>query len=397
MKKNILIFLSFVAIVFFWRIALHTITIASDSVLLYQPSFPYSNDLLKSSGLPKSIYSFANFDGVHYLTIVKRGYVGTALIQAFFPLYPVLILVFSFNIISPILVGQLLSLCFLGLFLFILHKLAITDGYTIDFKLVCVAVLLFPTSLYFAAVYAESLFLFLVVSSFLFARKKRWLLAVIFAGLASATKVVGIALVPALFIELLLQEKIISKAQFTIAGLKKVLIKMYEKKEKLLLLVLSSSGLIIYMGYLHFTFSDPLYFFHVQSEFGAGRQESIVVLPQVIYRQIRILLTYRPFDWKYFSYFQDLLLFVATTTVLVMSRNKVRASYLVFSLLAVLIPTLTGSFSSIPRYVLACFPVFIYLSLQLSKKKIWPIIWLAISGILLVINTILFVQGYWVA
>lgn len=365
-----------------WRVVIHSVSFVSDSFLEYKPSFPYSAEKLAISGLDKSIYSFANFDGVHYITIVTNGYVGTGLIQAFFPLYPVLLFVLyslGFSVISS---GLFVSFSFLVAFLFAFVKLqTIDDKVTNNWKLVAV-VLLFPTAFFFTSLYAESLFLFLVISSFIFARKRLWLLAVFFAALASATKVVGIALVPALMLEVLIQ----TKGQH------------YSKRLPLLVLMcLGGMGLLVYMAYLQITFNDALYFFHVQSEFGAGRQESIILLPQVLYRYIKILITYRPFDWKYFSFVQDFALFTLTATVLFVQRKKIRSSYLLFSILALLIPTLTGSLSSIPRYVLACFPLFMVVSHSLSSKPKQLAVWLVISGILLIINTILFVQGYWVA
>lgn len=62
------------------------------------------------------IYGWANFDGVHYLSIAKRSYAQYE--QAFFPLYPLLIRFFArflgTNFNSYFLVGFFLSnICFL--------------------------------------------------------------------------------------------------------------------------------------------------------------------------------------------------------------------------------------------------------------------------------------------
>jgi hypothetical protein len=151
------------------------------------------------------------------------------------------------------------------------------------------------------------------------------------------------------------------------------------------------------MFFLYLNFHDPLYFVHVQSEFGAGRQETIILYPQVVWRYIKILLTARPFDLRYFAYVQE---FVAGTLGLVgllVAVRKVRPSYSVFALSAFLLPTLTGTFSSMSRYLLICFPLYFLLTFLVQK---WPklgIVWMAVSTLLLVINTVLFIQGYWVA
>jgi len=79
-------------------------------------------------------------------------------------------------------------------------------------------------------------------------------------------------------------------------------------------------------------------------------------------------------------------------------KIKINWAFLVFAWGSYLLPTLTGNFSSMPRYILVCFPLFIYLAIFLEKKS-WPwrFFYLTISLILLIINLILFTQGYWVA
>jgi hypothetical protein len=77
---------------------------------------------------------------------------------------------------------------------------------------------------------------------------------------------------------------------------------------------------------------------------------------------------------------------------------KINWAYLVFAWGAYVLPTLTGNFSSMPRYILVCFPLFIYVSLLLEKKpRAWRFFYLTISLIFLIINLALFTQGYWVA
>jgi len=76
-------------------------------------------------------------------------------------------------------------------------------------------------------------------------------------------------------------------------------------------------------------------------------------------------------------------------------RKKMRTSYLVFGSLAFVLPTLSGTFSSLPRYVLVLFPAFIYLGM-IKSKLIQFGLWV-IFGLLLIISAALFYQGYWIA
>src|SRR6185369_6540698 len=75
-----------------WRGYLFLASFTADKLLLYAPTFPYFDIDLPQYSLPRWIYSWANFDGVHYLTIAQKGYIGTGLIQAFFPLLPYVLL-----------------------------------------------------------------------------------------------------------------------------------------------------------------------------------------------------------------------------------------------------------------------------------------------------------------
>ena len=74
-----------------------------------------------------------------------------------------------------------------------------------------------------------------------------------------------------------------------------------------------------------------------------------------------------------------------------------RLSYAVFAILSFITPTLTGTFSSMPRYVLVMFPAFIVLGRWLEKHRRLRWAWWGSSVILLVIDLSLFLTGRWVA
>ena len=63
--------------------------------------------------------------------------------------------------------------------------------------------LLFPTAYFFTAMYTEALFLFLVASMFLFARRDNWLVVGILGFFLSLTRIQGIILfIPMLYMYL---------------------------------------------------------------------------------------------------------------------------------------------------------------------------------------------------
>jgi hypothetical protein len=251
------------------------------------------------------------------------------------------------------------------------------------------ALLLFPTALFWMASYSESLFMLLAISCWWAATRQRWTWAGMLALLAASTRLVGVFLVPALLVEYLYQNRTTLRQK----GLRFFTIKTHIWS--ILKISVGAIGLLGYMAYLAGEFGDPLYFLHVQSEFGAGRQESLILYPQVLWRSIKILLTFPLQNIRYFSYFQEFLAGTLPLLLLAKHWKKVNPGLLVFSLACFFLPTTTGTFSSMPRYIMVMIPIYPLLAEQFSGKKWW--FWLTLSSIWLMINTVLFIQGYWVA
>lgn len=373
--------------VLLWRVILFVFSFVADNFLLYSPSFPYYDQFLSIMNIPRWLYSWGNFDGVHYITIAQEGYKQAAFIQAFFPTFPLLISLFHNTLLGGLLLNIffMVGICF---FLYFLHRKTEKNIWW-----TLIVFLSFPTSLFFGALYNEALFLFLVLGSFTFASKKQWFWAAFMAGIASGTRVVGIALFPALILELWLDTY---PEKWFAFSLKNILFFFQKRWKELLMMSLSGLGLLSYMLYLFLTYHDPLSFFHVQEGFGAGRQDSLVTFPQVVWRYYKILTTV-PFDWKFFSYLQELFFSLGTLGLLILGWKKIRPSYLLFAFFAFFIPPLTGTFSSMPRYILVCFPIFFILGDILSKSKIARYCILPLFWVLLFLNTVLYIQGYWVA
>ncbi len=380
-----------------WRVVLFVIGALSDFILPYAPSFPYAENLLPSFNSPRWLYSWANFDGVHYLTIAQSGYIGTGLIQAFFPFLPYILLhlprLLLGTAFNPLIAGLVFTniatfLLMMTWFLFVQSKIGEKAAW-----LSVLLLFLFPTSFFFGTLYTEAFFLLFVIAAFYSLDQKKWWLMALMVMAATATRVVGIFLLPALLMELWMQwrEKSGKKPTYDLH-------RFVEQEWKgILALSLGSLGLLSYMLFLWIEFHDPLYFIHVQSEFGAGRQEAIILYPQVIWRYLKILVTVRPIDVRYFAYFQEFIAGTLGLLALLWSWKRVRTSYLLFALGSFFLPTLTGTFSSMPRYILVCFPLFLFLTFLLQKKKRYTVLWLGVSTLLLIFNTILFIQGYWVA
>jgi hypothetical protein len=328
-------------------------------------------------------WSMANFDGEHYLSIAAHGY--KPLQYFFFPLYPILtgMLAIGDTPFGLALTAQLLSNAFLLIALVGLWKLVRLDYSKKIAQNTILLLLLFPTAFYFVGVYTESLFLALIVWSFIFARKRKWLYAILLAALASSTRIIGIVMLPVIFIEWLHTPQ------------------KERTKSTLLLLPISALGILTYLYFLYRETGDILAFkTSLEIVYGEQRSDSLVLLPQVLYRYVFKILP--AMNWTYFEgSFSLLIEFLSGIVFFILSIYaflKLRMSYAVFMLTGYILPTLSGSFSSMGRYVLVLFPGFIILALYYSRlPKVSKIITGIILTGMLVLATALFSRGYWIA
>lgn len=366
-----------------WRIGLFIVAYLA---ILFIPQFgnrfPYWDQILEPTGLPQWIWGFGNFDGVHYLRIATMGYESSQYSQAFFPLYPKLI-----EVLSPVnmefITGLILSNIFFVLTLFAIYYLfRIDSSHTKSLKSV-IFLLAVPTSFYLGAVYAESLLIFLSVLSLIFIRKKEYIKAGFFIALASATKIFGLVLILPLIVEI-------------IFSFKKGEIKIFSEEfiKALFGLMIAPIGIIAYMVYLKLYFDNPLYFFNSQPLFGAQRGTDFVLLPQVMFRYLKIFITTPIFSLPFFNSVLEFFAMIISLIIAILAYKKIRLSYWIFILGCLIIPTLTGTLSSMPRYILMNFLLIPFIVERAGKFFNYVLFLLFILQFILLS---LFVRGYWVA
>jgi Mannosyltransferase (PIG-V) len=136
------------------------------------------------------------WDGLWYKLIAERGYGFAEANAAFWPLFPWLMR-FGHDITgaAPETIGWVIAnLSFFGA-LILLYQLVSLDFDTKVARRTLWAIALFPTSLFFSAVYTESLFLMLALGALLAARRGNWWLAGIVGALAALTRSYGVLLV----------------------------------------------------------------------------------------------------------------------------------------------------------------------------------------------------------
>lgn len=320
--------------------------------------------------------SLSNFDGTHYLSIATQGYQQYE--QAFFPFYPILMRFVSFFTFGDVLIAGLIisHLSLLGALWFLYR--VVDDLYGAYFaKRTVVALLVFPTSFFLGTVYTESLFLLLVCAFFYFLFHKRFLIMGIMGAIASSTRYAGVLLAVAAFFECWRGS-------------------IHYTKRFWWGVFFTGLGLVGYMFYLFITVSDPLAFIHTQSIFQAGRSgDSIVLLPQVVVRYLKIFVSVSPYSYQFWiSLFEfTVTLTFLSLSVLAIFRRMVGLG--VFSFLTILLPTLSGTFLSIPRFAIVCIGVYVYLAIVLSP--FWYRVYFVCSLFLLILCSVLFAAGFWIS
>lgn len=332
---------------------------------------------------PPFFWNRASFDGMHYLDIARKGYDIHQ--QAFFPFYPKLIKWLTPTFAGrDLMAGMIVSYFSFFFSLFLLYKLVRLDYKDEVARRTVIFLVIFPTSFFFGLVYTESLFLFLLLASFYSVRKERWLLAGIFGALAANTRLVGVFIFPALLYEWWLMEK------------REVRSGKLDKAIKIIPLLLIPLGLLSYMRFLWLKHNDPLMFIHSQPFFGAGRSGGrIILLYQVFWRYLKMIFTTKA-DPLYFTVWLEFLVAIGFIFLLIKAyTRKVRISYLIFSGLSFIAPTISGTFSSLPRYVLILFPCLIYLGAM--KNNLLRRSLIVVFVVLGIVCATLFFRGYWIA
>jgi hypothetical protein len=140
--------------------------------------------------------TFEHWDAQWFVHVARDGYNPVS--AAFFPLYPTLVHGLTWIFRSELVAGTLLSLASAGCAAWALAQIARPLLGERGARDAVLYLALFPTAFVFTALYSDALFLALSTSAFLAAQRGRSWTAALLGALAVATRLVGLALIPAL-------------------------------------------------------------------------------------------------------------------------------------------------------------------------------------------------------
>ena len=365
-----------------WKSIDFIVSLAAPVFIPYLGFFSYGSDML-TYNVPDFVRALSNFDGIFYTRIATQGYSYTE--QAFFPLYPLLIRSMNGFIGNPLYSGILISHLAGTAALFVFYKylkMLYPKQNPIWILLFLIA---YPTSYYLGVMYNESVFFLLFISTLYAYKKEHYAAAGVLGYLTALTRVIGVFV--AIPIGFLLLQKYLSERKVSLS---------------FTVLLMPLLGLGSYCAYLWKTVGDPFFFIHAQESFGAHRSSQLITPLQVLYRYLKIFVT-ADHNFQFYVAALEVSFFIIVTGILVYDLVKIlkekslnfdRLGLNIFSFANILIPTLTGTFTSIPRYSLMSLSIFCVLGNITNIYLRYTI--LAVCIILHICLLALFIQGYYV-
>jgi hypothetical protein len=319
---------------------------------------------------------WARWDSAFYFEIASAGYSytsGQMSSVAFYPVYPLLLRGLTLGATdwqALTVVGWLVSNVATLLAWLLLYRLVRLDWPEPIARRTIWCLACFPTSFFLSVVYTEGLFLFLTVAAFYAARRGWWLAAGLLGAVSAATRSIGVFLLFPL-----LMEWIQTKPRHLANAVPLLLVPL---------------GLGAFMFYLQRTFGDPLLFTKAVAVWGRvsslegldARIRDVRAAPDVMARLAPVLVE---------------LGFAGLGIILFFGLlRRQRPSYQLYSLYALGMPLLTLQPSSIPRYMVVIFPLFIVLAQWLRRPWVMVLV-LALFGLFQALLFARWSLWYWVA
>lgn len=317
------------------------------------------------------------WDAPHYLDIARDGYVATGeerLWIVFYPLYPWLVRAAAF-ITRDYLTGALLvsTLASVALAL-IFQRLVRLDETEATARGAVVFLFTFPTSYFLHIGYTESLFMALVVGSFLAARRERWWLAGALGALAGLTRVNGAILLPALLVEAFGQYR--ASRRFD---------------RRWLWIPLVAAGPACYLLLNKMVTGDAFAFSKVANE----HWYKTLAAPWVGVGNTYLAMPERGPSEAQMVGWEELIFVTLGLAATVWCWLELRASYSVWMALNWLLWTSTFFVLSTPRYTLILFPIYILFARLAAVRPVWGVVIIFWSLLLMGLFVTRFVQGLW--
>jgi hypothetical protein len=337
-------------------------------------AFPaYQNQHFTMWGTPSPFWDpFVRYDSGWYLGIARRGYEyvpdGRSNI-AFFPVYPLLMRfvgrLFGHSAASFYLGGIVVSWAAFVAAAVLIYRLAQLDLPVRRAERAVLFTTIFPFAFFFGVVYSESVFLLATVAAFYGFRKRRWIAGGLAGAVATATRVNGIFMLPALA---LLAWRTVDRSgrgrSAALAGL-----------------ALTAGGLLAYCAFIY-QLTDVPGGSHNALEW-AATIERWGYLPggapwTPLVRLVASLVTH-PYAYlagnpmARYDALNGLAALIAAGSIPFVWR-RLGAEYAIFILANLWLPLSSGQYEGLGRYSAVMFPLFIWLATLRSRAAVTALV-----------------------
>jgi Dolichyl-phosphate-mannose-protein mannosyltransferase len=320
--------------------------------------------------------TFARYDSGYFEGIAWGGYqpaAGGRSNIAYFPVYPLLIRyvgrVFGHHHATNYLVGIGISWACFALAMVALYYLARLDLDRLQARLAALLTAIFPFAFFYGLVYSESTFLLFTVLAFYGFRTRRWIAGGICGAIATATRVPGIMMMPALAWLAWRAAEPTRRDRIAAA----------------LALAIAASGFGAYCLFIYRLTGHPLEWAFTLQRWGyvpggAPWRAPARLLYELLTRPYAYL-TQDPMAVYDTLYGVTGILFVTATPFV---WRRFGAGYGLFMLLNLLLPLSSGVFEGVGRYCSVLFPCFLWLATIRSR---------AVSASLVVVFAVFYTLG----
>lgn len=329
----------------------------------------------------------SNWDGVWYLRVATRWYPTVALhgksTLGFFPLYPMVLWAVGHTLFIPLTLGGLIISGIGGFVAVVLvRRLAVLWWGEQVAKKAVVWFCLFPGSVVFSMVYSEGLLIPLAAGCLLALHHKRWVLAGVLAGIATAVGPNGLVLIAVCAVAVIRVAKH-HGARST------------ETRQSLPALVIAPAGFVGFCAFLWAHTGTPLAFFWAQRNGWGEQTEPLALLHQAQYLAQEISFTnfdIHLIDWNLVSGLLGAAFLAVGIFLLFRRRADVPPEALVWVLGIAFLTVTSEHVPPNPRMLITAFPALLVYTRYLSGRGYWVLLGVG-TTLLLVMSGMTYV-GY---
>lgn len=320
------------------------------------------------------------WDAIHYLNVAQRGYSGEGsgdhrFMIVFLPLYPFSIYLthlFIRNWHAAALVVS--NICCAGAFCYCFLLTRKEFGLRAA-KAAVFYFSIFPTAYFLHVAYSESIFLFLTIGAFYYAREGRWLPCALLGMLATSSRISGLAIMLPLGFEYFHQKEF----------------RWRRIRWDAALLALIPLGLVVYLYLNYHYFGDPLKFLQFQREHWERTLSSPVpALKNIWYwlnHDTSIVQRVMIYGWQ-------LAAFILGTIGLIIAAFRLRPCYTIYLALSWVLIFCDSLMVCSPRYLLTQFPFFMLMA-QWCRREWFHYSVICLFLLFYAMNATQFARGWW--